>query len=215
MGASVSAGFGGTPFGDAFTAAAKSPAAVESVANTFLFRDPIGESTKQVDRALELRATTVIAIDYLFWDIYGSTDRGWRDEALARGLANLERVRASGAWVVVGDVPWIVTAAEFMIPRSQVPDEETLARYNEQIAAWAKQDRVLFVPFAAWAAPLATNGVVEIAPGERVEAKALVASDGLHTNALGTWFLLDKLDHFIESKLPGTPVDALIFARPK
>lgn len=213
VGASVSAGFGGAPFGEAFTAAAKR-STVESAANLFLFRDPIGESRIQIDKALAFRATTVVAIDFLFWDIYGSTDPRWRDGALAKGLGELERARASGAWIVVGDVPHVVTAAEFMLPRSQVPDAESLAKYNAQIADWANRERVVLVPFAAWAAPLANNEPIEIAPGETVAARSLMAPDGLHANALGTWFLLDKLDHYLETKLPGTPKDALSFVRP-
>ena len=213
VGASVSAGFGGAPFGDAFTAAAKR-SAVESEANVFLFRDPIAGSHDQIEKAIAFKATTVIAIDFLFWDLYGSTDPAWRDDALAKGLAELERARVTGAWIVVGDVPHVVTAAEWMLPRSQVPDAGTLAAYNAKIEVWANRDRVLFVPFAAWAAPLATNETVEIAPGEKVEARSLLAADGLHANVLGVWFLLDKLDHFIESKLTGTPKDALVFKRP-
>ncbi|MDQ3338306.1 MAG: hypothetical protein M4D80_24330 [Myxococcota bacterium] len=213
VGASVSAGFGGAPFSDAFRAAAKR-SAVESAANVFMFRDPINESRAQIDKVLAFKATTVIAIDFLFWDLYGSPDPAWREDALAKGLAELERARASGAWIVVGDIPHVVTAAEWMLPRSQVPDAATLATANAQIEAWAKRERVVFVPFAAWAAPLAANEQVEIAPGEKVAALSLVAPDGLHANALGVWFLLDKLDHFLESKLPGTPKDALVFARP-
>ena len=49
---------------------------------------------------------------------------------------------------------------------------------------------------------------------ELLEPGALVAPDGLHANALGVWFLLDKLDHYLEAKLPGTPEDALVFVRP-
>ncbi|HEY4177347.1 MAG TPA: SGNH/GDSL hydrolase family protein [Kofleriaceae bacterium] len=215
VGASVSAGFGGLSFGDAFKEAVKPASTVDSVASSLLFRDPVGSSTKQIDRAIEHHATAVIAIDYLFWDLYGSTDPAWRDQALVSGLANLERARAAGALIVVGDVPHVVTAAEWMLPRSQVPDAAVLATYNAQIAEWAARDHVLFVPFASWAAPLAANETIEIAPGERVEAKTLMASDGLHSNPLGTWYLLDKLDHFIEEKLPGTPRDALVFVRPR
>ena len=213
VGASVSAGFGGAPFGEVFQAAAKH-SAVESAANVFLFRDPIAGSKEQIDKVLAFRATTVIAIDFLFWDLYGSRDPAWREQALAKGLAELERARASGAWIVVGDIPHVVTAAEWMLPRSQVPDAQTLASANAAIEAWAKRERVVFVPFAAWAAPLAANEQVEIAPGEKVPARSLVAPDGLHANALGVWFLLDKLDHYLESKLPGTPKDALVFVRP-
>lgn len=51
---------------------------------------------------------------------------------------------------------------------------------------------LLWVAMVSW---------VEIAPGEKVPARTLVA-------------LLDRLDHLIETKLPGTPKDALVFRRP-
>src|SRR5262245_25999922 len=47
VGASVSAGFGGTPFGDAFQHAAKG-AVIGSWANVMLFRDPLGETRLQL-----------------------------------------------------------------------------------------------------------------------------------------------------------------------
>ena len=214
VGASVSAGFGGTPFGDAFTAAAKG-SAIESEADVMLFRDPIGNSRAQIDAAIAFRATVVIALDFLFWDIYSRNDPSWRDHALAAGLGELERARTAGAWILVGDVPHVTTAAEFLISKTTVPDAATLAAYNARITAWAAgKDRVLLVPFASWAEPLATDGEIEIAPGERVAARTLLALDGLHANELGVWLLLQRLDQLIEAKLPGTPKDALVFRRP-
>ena len=64
VGASVSAGFGGAPFGDAFAAAAPR-SAIESEANVMLFRDPVGDTKKQVDRAIAFRPSTIIALDLL------------------------------------------------------------------------------------------------------------------------------------------------------
>jgi hypothetical protein len=213
VGASVSAGFGGAPFGDAFAAAAPR-ARVETFANVFLFRDPIPESRQQIDKAIAFKATAVIALDFLFWDLYGSRDPGWRDRALAAGLAELERARVAGAWIVVGDVPHVVTAADWMLAKEQIPDVATLAAANATIRRWCARERVLCVPFASWAEPLAAGGDVEVAPGERVLARTLVALDGLHLNALGAWAILDRLDHLIEATLPGTPKDALVFVRP-
>ena len=213
VGASVSAGFGGMPFGEAFAKAAPR-SRIESAANVMLFQDPVGESRQQIERAIAFHATAVVALDFLFWDIYSRPDPGWRDQALAAGLAELERARASGAWILVGDVPHVTTASELLLSKSNVPDAATLAAYNAKIAAWAKRERVLFVPFASWAEPLARDGEVEIAPGERVPARALVAPDGLHANELGVWALLDRLDKLIERALPGTPKDALVFVRP-
>jgi hypothetical protein len=214
VGASVSVGLGGTPFGDAFAAAAPR-SRVESFANLYLFRDPVGDSRAQIERALAFGPSAVVAIDFLFWDIYGSPDPAWRARALASGLAQLERVHGAGAWIVLGDVPHVTTAAEWILSRDNVPDATALAAINAEIAAWAAaRARVLLVPFAAWTAPLAADADLELAPGEVVPVRSLTTIDGLHANVLGTWYLLDKLDRFIEAALPGTPRGALVFTRP-
>jgi hypothetical protein len=213
VGASVSAGFGGTSFGDAFAAAAPR-SKVESYANVYLFRDPIGDSRAQIERAIGFAPSAVFAMDFLFWDVYGSPDPGWRERALTSGLAQLERVRAAGAWIVLGDVPHITTAAEWILSKEHVPEPGTLAAINERIAAWAARERVLRVPFASWTTPLIGDEEIELAPGERVPARSLTTIDGLHANPLGTWYLLRRLDAFLEAELPGTPKDALVFARP-
>jgi len=56
VGASVSAGFGGMPFGEAFEQAAPR-SQIEAAANVLLFQDPIAESRVQIDRAIAFRAT--------------------------------------------------------------------------------------------------------------------------------------------------------------
>jgi len=214
VGASVSAGFGGTPFGEAFAAAAKA-SVIKSEADVMLFRDPIGNSRAQIDAAIAFRPTTIVALDFLFWDIYSRNDRSWRDRALAAGLGELERARATGAWILVGDVPHVTTAAELLLAKDNIPDAATLATYNAKISAWASgKDRVLVVPFASWAEPVAAGGEIEIGPGETVSARTLLALDGLHANELGVWLLLHRLDQLIAAKLPGTPRDALVFVRP-
>lgn len=213
IGASVSDGLGGMPFGEAFVAAAPR-SAVEHAANVMLFRDPIGETRRQVERAIAFRATTIVGLDLMFWQLYGSTDPAWRAQARQAALAELEQARQAGAWIVLGDVPHVVTASELLIPRQAVPTAGDVAAFNAAIAAWGKRERVLIVPFASWAEPLANDQDTELAPGERVPAKALVTADGLHPNALGVWALLDRLDRFIETRLPGTPKDALVFSRP-
>ncbi len=214
VGASVSAGFGGTPFGDAFTAAARS-SKVESFADVMLFRDPLGNQRRQIDAAIAFAPTVVVALDFLFWDLYGASDAGWREQALTTGLAELERARAKGAWIVVGDVPHVVTAADWMLAKDQIPPLAEIDALDAKITAWAThRERVVFVPFRSWAEPLAAGGEIEIAPGEKVPASTLVALDGLHANALGVFVLLDRLDHLIEHELPGTPPEALVFLRP-
>jgi len=215
VGASVSAGFGGTPFADAFTAAGAP--AVDAIASAMFFQDPIANARLQIDRALAFRATTIVALDFLFWEIYGSPDPTWRERALTSALAELARARDAGAFIVLGNVPRVVTAAEWMLPAQNIPSEEALATVNARVAAWAAADatRTLLVPFAAWTAPLALEQDVTLPDtDERVPARSLVALDGLHANPFGTWYLLALLDRFIEQRLPGTRPDALVFRRP-
>jgi len=206
VGASVSAGFGGAPFGDAFKQAAKG-SAVESWANVMLFRDPVGETKLQLQKAIEFHATTVIAIDLLFWHVYNVGH-------LEPAFAELDKLHATGAWIVLGDVPLITTASELMLPKEAIPSQATLDAANQRIRAWAERERVVLVPLAEWTEPLRAGADVEIAPGEKVPAASLMAIDGLHANVLGTWYLLDRLDHFLEQKVPGTPKGALVFDRP-
>jgi hypothetical protein len=214
VGASVSAGFGGTPFVDAFRQATKPcpgvprcTAAVESWANIMLFRDPVGETKLQLTKATQLGATTVVALDLLFWHVYNVRD-------IEPALAELDKLHATGAWILVGDVPLITTASELLLPKQAIPPQDVLDAANQRIATWAKRDRILLVPLGEWTAPLRAGGEIEIAPGEQVPAASLMAIDGLHANPLGTWYLLSRLDRFIEERLPGTAKDALVFVRP-
>jgi hypothetical protein len=198
---------GGTPFVDAFHAAAKQ-ATVGSWANVLLFRDPVGETQLQLGKAIEFKATTVVAVDLLFWHVYNVRN-------LDPALAELDKLHATGAWIVLGDVPLITTASELLLPKEAIPSQAAIDAANERIRAWAKRDRVLLIPLAEWTEPLRAGADVEIAPGEKRTAASLMALDGLHANPLGTWYLLSRLDRFIEEKLPGTPKDALVFTRPE
>lgn len=213
VGASISAGFGGTPFGDAFAAAAPR-SKVDAAANVLLFQDPQGDIDRQIQHATAFKPTTVVAVDLLFWTVYGSSDRAWHDQALTIGLARLETLRAEGAWIVIGDIPLITTASEFMLPKEAIPSAEHLGAANAAIRDFAKRERVLLVPLAQWTEPLRAGADVTLPGGEKVPAASLMALDGLHANPLGVWYLLDKLDHYIEDRLPGTPKDALVFKRP-
>jgi hypothetical protein len=72
----------------------------------------------------------------------------------------------------------------------------------------------VLVPLAEWTAPLRTGAKVKLPTGETVDAAELMSIDGLHANPLGTWYLLDKLDHFLEGKIAGAGAGDLLFQRP-
>jgi len=213
VGASVSAGFGGTPIEDAIRAAVKA-ATVTGAAQVFMFRDAVGNGTAQIDEVLGAKPDLVVAIDFLFWHAYNGVDRADRLARLERGLADLDRALAAGASVVVGDVPRIVTAAEILIPKEAIPPVDDLAAFDARLRGWASsRPEVLVVPFAAWAEPLAAGAEVEVAPGERLPARELMSPDGLHPNALGVWYVMTRLDRLVEDAF-AVPADAWQFARP-
>lgn len=177
-----------------------------TAANVMLFREPLADTRRQINEAVAFKPTVVVGIDILFWDVYG----GGGD--LDAALNELERL---DAWLVIGDVPLITTANELMLPKEAIPSQAALDAANARIRSWSARDRVLLVPLAEWTAPLRNGDEVTLPGGDRVPAAELMALDGLHANALGTYYVLDKLDHYIETKLPGTAKGALVFARPK
>jgi hypothetical protein len=214
VGASVSAGFGGMPFGDAFTAAAPK-SKVQSSASVMLFKDAIGDTKRQLAEATAFKPSIVVAVDLLFWDVYGGSDAAWHHKALQSTFDQLDALRAQGVWIIIGDVPLITTASEMMLPKELIPSKKDLDAANKEIVAWVgKKDHVVLVPLVQWTEPLRTGAKVKLPTGETVDATELMAVDGLHANPLGTWYVLDKLDHYLEQKIPGAAADDLVFKRP-
>lgn len=206
----MSAGFGGTSFASAF-AEASPHSTVDDRASIMLFQDPAQRGDAQVTETLETKPSLVVAIDFLFWYAYNAP--GARLDYVEAGLRSLAKVVASGATLVVGDVPRIVTAP-LLIPSEAVPSISDMAQINARIHEWgAALSNVVVVPFAAWAEPLAAGEKIEVTPGEWLPASELVNSDGLHPNALGVWNVLRRVDQTMESQR-GTPADALVFVRP-
>lgn len=213
VGASVSAGFGGILLADAMRVAAPATVVI-GAADVMMFRDAVGNGGAQIDEVLAAKPELVIGIDFLFWHAYNAFDRADRLARVERGLADLDRARAAGALVIVGDVPRIVTANELFIAKESIPPVEELAEVNAGLRAWAAaRADVLVVPFATLAEPLAAGVEVEVAAGERLPARALMSPDGLHPNALGVWYVMTKIDALVEDAFHLAP-DAWRFPRP-
>ncbi len=117
---------------------------IHHYASGFFFASPGTVGRGEIDRALKAHPTLVIALDYLFWWVYGTVDASgepMRDEAarvanLESGLAQLDRVLADGIPVVVGDLPNMRDATGRVLSKAQVPTAETLATVNARIAEW-------------------------------------------------------------------------------
>ncbi len=209
VGASVSAGFAAPRLAAAFEAAGAE--VVTDAADLAMFIDPLARGRAQVAQVTAAAPTLVVALDFLFWFAYQVDQPAGRRASLERGLALLAPITAP---LAVGELPDMRTAHPRLITPAAVPTPAELAAMNARIRAWAaaRPDTVV-VPLHAWIAPLAAGGEIELSPGEVVPAHELVFVDGLHANALGLWYLLDRLDHLLTAEL-GLAPDALVFVRP-
>ncbi|MEM7164625.1 MAG: hypothetical protein AAF581_04135 [Planctomycetota bacterium] len=184
-GASQSAGFGaGMSLGKVLRQGVTSPHVMLEVPNMMFFRDPHGEGARQIDKLLQNNPTMTIAVDYLFWFVYGNKSEGARIEDLQRGFDYLERLPGP---LFVGDIPDMQGAWEAMLPASAIPPPAELDRCNDLIYAWAaKHGRVSVIPLAEYVAAIKAETPVSIGRQTRVYTmKQVLNGDRLHGNKLG------------------------------
>lgn len=162
IGASVSDGFGvrlrttlpdgsrtvtGVNLALLLQAAARDPALqVTTYATSMYFRDPERFARSSVERTLADKPTLVLAIDWMFWNAYGSGGvggepiRGCEDRLrlLESGLRAMEPLAATGVPIVLGDIPDMHSAiGGGMISESMVPDAACLTQLNGRLKEWA------------------------------------------------------------------------------
>lgn len=122
------------------------PAVLVSYATRSMFLSPHAIGRDEVRHAIRERPTLLVAIDFLFWYLYGwegADGAAFHTEedrlaSLEHGLAALDEVlRATDAVVVVGDIPDLTQAHSTMLSVSQLPAVATIDAANARIAAWA------------------------------------------------------------------------------
>lgn len=212
IGASVSAGFGGMSVANEMKAAA-SDARVFDAARLDMYQDALTIGPNEVRQALDSQPDLVIALDFLFWYEYASASPQQRTQRFEAGLAELDKIRATGAAVIVGDVPSYTQASELILPHSMIPSATELADFNVRLRVWAADRKIVVVPFAEMCQPLLSDGDIEVTPGEYVRARELMAFDGMHPNPVGMWYVMTRIDRQVETEL-GVARDAWRFARP-
>jgi hypothetical protein len=174
IGASASAGFGteleagravllAEVVDEALAAPHETP---RSFASEMFFLAPEAWGPQQVAEAAAYEPSAVLAVDYLFWFLYGGApDEEARLALLEGGLASLAPLRGP---LVLGEIPDMSAAVGTMLVRSQVPAPDTLARANASLREWA--------------AARPGTAVLRFDP---VAGAALVQDDGLHPNLTG------------------------------
>lgn len=162
----------------------------------FFFLEPSVVGGKAVDKAIEAKPTCVVAIDFLFWFVYGGDDgkggplanESARLDKLELGLRMLERLPPEIP-LVVGDLPDMRDAVGKILSPSQVPTPVTLAKANERVLAWiAKRPNAFHFRLADTTSKLSRGEVVLVA-GVAVEPRPnapLLQPDRLHPTFRGT-----------------------------
>lgn len=163
-------------------------------ASELMFVDPEAMGAQAALEAAAVQPTLVIAPDFLFWFFYGrSASEAARHERLEGGLALLEPFTCS---LVIGEIPFMASAAGGMIPHSSMPDEASFDPANARIHAWAaERDHVSIVPLVSLNKKLKAGGIYR--SGESVwdtsELGSLLQDDGLHPNMGGMAILATEV----------------------
>lgn len=202
VGASVSDGYGlkgelgiELDFADLLQAAlgtrVEKPA---SFADVSLYSDPLTKGTKQIDKALELEPSLLVAVDYLFWFGYGMSWGGEdrRLKHLELGLAQLDRFEGP---LIIGDFPDASAALEGVGPfgaplltPSMIPEPETLVQLNTRVQEWAQErGQVSIVSLGGFLDQLRSGNEIELR-GANIPAgsfERLMQKDLLHPKLEG------------------------------
>lgn len=198
IGASVSRGFTESePFGgeksmklslDRYldTALTASHGKIINDANLLFFMSAEKQARTQLERLARREPTLVVAVDFLFWFLYGQPSRtGDRLEAFDRGLELLSGIDVP---LVVGDIPDASAAVGHMLSSSMVPDRRTRQEANRRLAAWAAgRPRVSIVPLSKFVESSESDSALRAGPLvlEPGSTRLLLQPDRLHPSPDG------------------------------
>lgn len=148
------------------------------------FTRPLQYGRSSVDRTLSWKPDVVFAVDFLFWYVFGIQPEETRLETLEQGLAQLERLAATGASLVVGTLPDLEGVESSMITEDQIPRTETVIEANHLIERWAREhSNVVVAPIFELNRSLSEGGAIQIGPHHwdpDRDGIELIAPDKLH-----------------------------------
>ncbi len=110
---------------------------ITNFSNRFCFVYPLGISHRQVADALGTKPSVIIAVDQLFWQLYGnfaSTEQ--RLSTFKSALSKLDSITCP---LVIGNIPDASRSINKMLARSQVPKIDTINKANMILETWAKK----------------------------------------------------------------------------
>jgi len=189
IGASASAGFGtrvtlAEALGLQITCPHAEPV---NLADSALFLNPGALGETQVERAVALKPTLVVAPDFLFWFGYGEVAN--EEERLENLDLGLELLGSLTCPLVLSRFPDMSDAVGKMLMASQMPEQATLVQLDQRLEIWAeRRGRVVFAPMREYVAQLRGDEKTLVAELEIQGApwrRRLMQSDDLHPTAEG------------------------------
>lgn len=159
---------------------------ISNFSNRFCFVYPLGISHRQVVDALGAKPSVIIAVDQLFWQLYGnfaSTEQRLNTFKLA--LAKLDSITCP---LVIGNIPDASQAINKMLARSQVPKLNTIRKANKILETWAKKRKqTAIIDLASFMNDCVSNKEIKLKNITYPEGttKDLLQSDMLHPTASG------------------------------
>lgn len=194
------------------------PSILTSLATDGYFLAPFMTCHAQIERALRAKPTLVLALDSLFWHLYGTTgvdgalfeSEDDRIRSFIAALGEIDQLVQSGAVVIVGDVPDLTSAPSTMLGPAMYPKSETIARANALLREWAKQrTRVRLLAVDALMAinrreePVAFGGIV----WDPKKDGPLMQKDRLHPTFDGTVALIAGAIELVRDADPSARVE--------
>lgn len=203
IGASVSAGFTTDyTFAQILSRGIHAPHHFTENVDLLFSTKPLIAGDAEVESMTAANPTLIVGIDFLFWYVYGGPmSRATRIAQLQHGLSLLERFDVP---MVIGDIPDMHGAAEWMLDPRKIPDLSDIDAANATITDFvATRPHIRVLPLKAWRDHIRLHQAMQL-PMQRImmnEADVLY-DDNLHPNEKGMAILAVLVNELITVLLP-------------
>ena len=156
----------------------------------FCFIHPLGISHQQVSVALKNKPSVVIAVDQLFWQLYGNFSSS--EQRLKTFQAALKKLDPITCPLVIGNIPDASHSLGKMLAASQIPDIETIDTANKILNAWVKKrTNTAIIDLAAFMKCSVSNQEIKLKhiTYPAGTTKKFLQTDMLHPTAAGAMAL--------------------------